>query len=168
MKIYQCRKCRIELQEKDIVFDGKIRYCNMCYVEKIKNKEKILSNKIKCDKETSAFNKLYDYLETEYFVSKLPVYMIKRLRWFRKEYNYGIMLECFKGIEQKIKLYYNGAKFKDDDHRCNYLMFVLKNDIDGYVRKNLKKIEEENMGDIKIIKVNKIQKNESINYNILD
>jgi len=154
----KCKKCGIEINEDEIKHKLSSGYrCDQCH--KFVEKEK------------KEWGNLYDYLKEKYFIKIVPTTIIKELKETRKDFNYETILNCFKSIENNLLKYYQQKEFNNDYQRSKYIMSVLRSNIDGFFKKQLKNNKEEenikHMDDFEFFK-NKKEYIPSENYDILD
>lgn len=107
---------------------------------------------IKIDKrqEKKEFDELYEYVKKEILEysddMKLPKFMIYRLRGLRNgkfmsnkntkpmaNYSYNAILLTFKACKYDILKYTKQNTFKDEQHRFNYILVIIENNINDIV-----------------------------------
>ena len=110
-------------------------------------------------KEELKFQELCDYVKKEIMGyddnQKLSPYMCLRLRGMKDgkfiankattpmaHYSYDIILLTFKYIKPRLNTLLVGKKFTSDQHRFNYIMVVVSNNINTVYNK-VKKLNEE-------------------------
>lgn len=157
-RVAKCNKCKIELNSDVIRYKTSSGYrCDSCYKAIEKNNKE--------------WSEIYDYLVEKYFIKVLPTTIIKELKEMRKNFEYNIMLGCFKSMENSLIKYYSEKDFQSDYQRCRYIMGAFNKEIDNFYRKQLKKAKEsEEIKQIAEFKVyrNKNTQIKSVNYDILD
>ena len=122
--------------------------------------------KLKTETENKAWSQLYEYLKNTYYIKDVPVLVIKRLKELRVNYSYQDMYHTFKSIESNIK----GIEVVDGNHLNNMLIWMLKNNIESYIKEQNKILMESvtTSSVMSIVKSNKKQTDDEIeNYDIL-
>lgn len=109
--------------------------------------------------EEKTFRKLCDYVKKEIMGyddnQKLPPYMCLRLRGMKDgkfiankttttmaHYSYDIILLTFKYIKPRLDSILSTKNFKSEQHKFNYIMVIVSNNINTVYNK-VKKIKEE-------------------------
>lgn len=125
-------------------------------------------------KEKLGFNNLYDYILEKYFIKMLPTSLIKSIRELRQYYDFELMLECLQSLESNLMMNIDRiGQFNSDYQKGNYIMAALKNSIDTFYSKQLKKEKEKidihQDTEFKFLDNASIKKSDEIeNYDILD
>jgi hypothetical protein len=116
---------------------------------------------IKPNKEWDDWCNLYEYVKKEILKyddnMKLPQFMVLRLRGLHRGkfiankyqkphayYGYDVILLTFKACRQDILKYTSQKIFKDEQHKFNYIMIIIENNINDIVLriKNRQKQQE--------------------------
>ena len=138
-----------------------------------------MSKDIDKKEENKQWNELYEYVKKEILEytddMQLPRFIILRLRGLRSgkfmanrnsepmaSYDYNTILLTFKACKYDILRYTKQNNFKDEQHRFNYVMVIIENNINDIVMrlKNVKKQEKK----IDTIDVETIKRDESAEY----
>ena len=138
-----------------------------------------MSEEINKKEENKQWNILYEYVKKEILEytddMQLPRFMILRLRGLRNgkfmanknsksmaSYDYNTILLTFKACRHDILRYTKQNNFKDEQHRFNYVMVIIENNINDIVMrlKNVKKQEKK----IDTIDIETIKRDESAEY----
>lgn len=130
-------------------------------------------------KENKDWELLYEYVKNEILEydknMKLPRFMVLRLRGlnngqfiankFQKpiaNYGYDVILMTFKACRQDILKYTKQNIFKDEQHKFNYIMVIIENNInDIFIRL---KNRENQSAKIEIFDAEHIKNNNSAEY----
>lgn len=109
---------------------------------------------------------LYEYVKKEILKyddnMKLPQFMVLRLRGLSKgqfmankrqkpyaHYSYNVILLTFKACKQDILKYTSQKIFKDEQHKFNYIMVIIENNINDIVlRLKNRQRQQENIATI--------------------
>ena len=138
-----------------------------------------MSEELSKKEENKQWNALYEYVKKEILEytddMQLPRFMILRLRGLRNgkfmanknskpmaSYDYNTILLTFKACKYDILRYTKQGIFKDEQHRFNYIMVIIENNINDIVMrlKNVKRQEKK----IDIIDIEIIQRDETAEY----
>ena len=138
-----------------------------------------MNEEINKKEENRQWNLLYEYVKKEILEytddMQLPRFMILRLRGLRNgkfmanknskpmaNYDYNTILLTFKACKYDILRYTKQGIFKDEQHRFNYIMVIIENNINDIVMrlKNVKRQEKK----IDIIDIETIQRDETAEY----
>ena len=138
-----------------------------------------MNEEIDKKEENRQWNALYEYVKKEILEytddMQLPRFMILRLRGLRNgkfmanknskpmaSYDYNTILLTFKACKYDILRYTKQGIFKDEQHRFNYIMVIIENNINDIVMrlKNVKRQEKK----IDIIDIETIQRDEIAEY----
>lgn len=144
-KCVKCVLCKNVIEANDLHQEpkkdreGNIK-CTMKGATQMNNYHLSCYNKNKI--ENQQWSELYEYLKEIYFNKILCTSLINQLRDLRKYFNYNIMRECFENLEPKIYTRVNSINFENDAKKGSYLMAILKNNIDGFSKKQQEPIRE--------------------------
>ena len=127
---------------------------------KLKENQKLLEQ-IEKDK----FNELDIYIAVEILGNELgqivPPLLKRRVKELRKNYEYEVIKLCFEYIKQDLNYFLTNTEFKDEQHKINYIMVVVKNTInDTYkIWKRKKELERtsNNISESLQVDVNEIE-----------
>jgi len=169
LALRKCVRCKqlvgddaiwVEVKDKNgyIKFTAKGKILYRCYHNKCLEE---------LNYEKLGWNSLYDYILKEYFTKELPSLLIMKLKEYRRLYTFQQMKGCLESIEQDIKK----IQYKDCQHLANLLVWMLKNNMEDYVKKHNQRIAEANeVIEFKFLKVNNsnIKDLVSEDYDILD
>jgi hypothetical protein len=175
----KCWACKQDIKNPEIELYKEPKYDRKGNVKlNSKGQQEYYNFHINCwehkQKEKQGFNNLYDYILEKYFIKMLPTSLIKSLRELRQYYDFELMLECLQSLESNLMMNIDRiGQFNSDYQKGNYIMAALKNSIDSFYSKNLKK-EKEKINihqdtEFKFLNNNAIKKSDGIeNYDILD
>lgn len=131
----------------------------------------MINNEEQKKKEYKDWCKLYDYVKYEILKydkdMKLPKFMILRLRGLyngqfianknqkpHANYGYDVILLTFKVCKHDILRYTSQKSFKDEQHKFNYIMVIIENNINDIAlrlknaekqKDNIKKLDTSNI-----------------------
>lgn len=170
LALRKCEKCKQLIEDKPALVAMKDRNGNV--KTNSKNEIKFKHYHQSCLKELEyervGWNGLYDYILREFFTKELPSLLIMKLKEYRKLYSFQQMLDCLESIEEKIKK----IQYKDFQHLSNLLVWMLKNNMEDYIKNQSQKVvEDQQVEEFRFLKINNSnikESSESENYDILD
>jgi len=152
MKNYKCKSCKEIIDNNLIKIDGKPNkyYHQDCYTE------------------LEYYKKLKDLIFVEFFQYTYPTVITKNLtelnRTIKYEYLYKYLNGNLKVIQNKI----NQMEFVSAIQRWNYILAILRNNIEHFIKTYIK-LSSEKSKDLNIIEAsNRNINNNSANFDILD
>lgn len=150
MKIYKCKCCKEPILDNIIIIDSKPkkRYHQECY------------------QELDYYKKLKDLIYIYFFEYTYPTVITKNLSELNKTIKYEYMYEYFRLNLKVLINKINGMEFSSAIQRWNYILAILKGNIEHFIKKYTA-MNNAKIDDISIIEVNRKQNN-STNFDILD
>jgi hypothetical protein len=174
MRQYKCVSCKELISDKDLYEAPKLNKNGdvLCYKS---GKQMTKKYHLMCFNKLNDWCDLIKYIENRYFKVVLPKEIIIQLRILGKKTSYKNIFDCLNNIENELINYIESHEFNDDVHKCNYILFQLKRNINTFVDKKYdeeisKKIEQiEIIEPIQFLDRSKINIDiDNINYDILD
>ncbi len=135
-----CKQCKNQIDKKEalqITEEGKKRSIYFCSDDEYKQYSLIQDEKnrqIELDKlEKQKFNELDIYIASEilgYEVGQIvPPFLKKRVKKLAQNYDYEVIKLCFEYMKKDLNYYLSNKEFEDDQHKVNYIMIVIENNI---------------------------------------
>lgn len=88
---------------------------------------------LKLQIEKDRFNELDVFIAAEilgYEIGQItPPYMKKKVQDLAKSYDYEVIRLCFEYLKRDLDYYLQNKEFTDEQHKVNYIMVVIKNNI---------------------------------------
>lgn len=135
-----CKQCKTKIDKKQawyILEEGKkkgIYFCNECEYKQYMLHQQELQQQQELDNlEKQKFNELDVYIAAEilgYEIGQIvPPFLKKRVKKLAQTYDYEVIKLCFEYLKRDLQYYMNNKEFRDDQHKVNYIMVVVENNI---------------------------------------
>ena len=141
-----CKQCKSKIDKKEafyIVEEGKKRGIYFCNEDEYK-KYSIIQREITKQKELDQiekqkFNEVDVYIAAEilgYEIGQItPPFLKKRVKKLAESYDYEVIKLCFETLKNDLHYYLNNRDFHDEQHKVNYIMVVIENNINDVYKK---------------------------------
>ncbi|RKJ35339.1 hypothetical protein D7X33_38470, partial [Butyricicoccus sp. 1XD8-22] len=149
-----CKQCKNQIDKKEalqITEEGKKRSSYFCsevdYNQYLKIQE-AKKKQLELDHiEKQKFHELDVYIASEilgYEIGQIvPPFLKKRIKKLAEKYEYEVIKLCFEYLKRDFNYYLTNKEFEDEQHKVNYIMVIIENNINDTYRiwKRKKQIE---------------------------